>query len=241
MAARGTQCMWVQVIRSASPALILSATSMLVAGTCLTLLLAQVAEIHRMRAELRDLQMRVEGEKDAWRCGALVPAQANDAPAMRDHSGVRTRRDRKQRRQRQLGKRRRSFLHLVPLSSHSYDEDDETLLKWTTGRSQGEGLKLSGETVTVSTEGLYFIYSQVLYADSTYVMGHVIKKRIEESETSLLKCIKSMPNSTEALNTCYTAGVHYLESGSVVELSVPRKDAEISLLPHATFMGLYRL
>ncbi|XP_064209003.1 tumor necrosis factor ligand superfamily member 13 isoform X5 [Anguilla rostrata] len=209
MAARGTQRVTsVQGVGSTSASLILSAASMLVACTCLGLLLAQAAQVHRLHAELRDLKLRVAGETDARRCG--------------------------------VG--RRTFLHLLPLSSHSYDEEDQTLLKWTTGRSQGEGLKLSGETVTVSTGGSYFIYSQVLYTDTTYVMGHVIRKRFDDNETNLLKCMKNMPaNKTLALNTCYTAGVQYLESGSVVELLIPRKDAEISLLPHATFMGLYRL
>ncbi|XP_035287888.1 tumor necrosis factor ligand superfamily member 13 isoform X4 [Anguilla anguilla] len=193
MAARGTQRVTsVQGVGSTSASLILSAASMLVACTCLGLLLAQAAQVHRLHAELRDLKLRVAGETDARRCGV--------------------------------------------------DEEDQTLLKWTTGRSQGDGLKLSGETVTVSTGGSYFIYSQVLYTDTTYVMGHVIRKRFDDNETNLLKCMKNMPaNKTLALNTCYTAGVQYLESGSVVELLIPRKDAEISLLPHATFMGLYRL
>ncbi|XP_064208999.1 tumor necrosis factor ligand superfamily member 13 isoform X1 [Anguilla rostrata] len=246
MAARGTQRVTsVQGVGSTSASLILSAASMLVACTCLGLLLAQAAQVHRLHAELRDLKLRVAGETDARRCG--VPATApSGGPEARDLGGIRMRREMqregKRRRQRQLGKRRRTFLHLLPLSSHSYDEEDQTLLKWTTGRSQGEGLKLSGETVTVSTGGSYFIYSQVLYTDTTYVMGHVIRKRFDDNETNLLKCMKNMPaNKTLALNTCYTAGVQYLESGSVVELLIPRKDAEISLLPHATFMGLYRL
>ncbi|KAG9339001.1 hypothetical protein JZ751_024399 [Albula glossodonta] len=137
---------------------------------------------------------------------------------------------------------RRSFLHLLPLSSNSYDEEDKTLLKWTQGQSQGDGLQLLGETVTVTTAGHYFIYSQVLYMESTYVMGHLIKKRVDGNETSLMKCIKSMPEKDEhALNSCYTAGVQYLESGSVLELSIPRKKAEVGLQHHATFMGLYRL
>ncbi|XP_064209001.1 tumor necrosis factor ligand superfamily member 13 isoform X3 [Anguilla rostrata] len=230
MAARGTQRVTsVQGVGSTSASLILSAASMLVACTCLGLLLAQAAQVHRLHAELRDLKLRVAGETDARRCG--VPATApSGGPEARDLGGIRMRREMqregKRRRQRQLGK----------------NEEDQTLLKWTTGRSQGEGLKLSGETVTVSTGGSYFIYSQVLYTDTTYVMGHVIRKRFDDNETNLLKCMKNMPaNKTLALNTCYTAGVQYLESGSVVELLIPRKDAEISLLPHATFMGLYRL
>lgn len=82
------------------------------------------------------------------------------------------------------------------------------------------------------TQGLYFIYSQVsginsvghhqrdersqaflvpmlqvLYKDPTWVMGHVITKRLNGAETKLMKCLKSMPsNVSMPLNTCYTAG-----------------------------------
>lgn len=83
------------------------------------------------------------------------------------------------------------------------------------------------------TQGLYFIYSQVgviypvdyhqgcegtqasflalvlqvLYKDPTWVMGHVITKRLKGAETKLMKCLKSMPSNVSVpLNTCYTAG-----------------------------------
>ncbi|XP_046876464.1 tumor necrosis factor ligand superfamily member 13 isoform X1 [Hypomesus transpacificus] len=137
-----------------------------------------------------------------------------------------------------------AVLHLQPLSLHSYDEDDYTLIKWAVGKSLGNGLQvgLSGETVTIVTEGTYFIYSQVLYKDTTWTMGHVIKKRIHGTVTSLMKCIQSMPNNiTVAQNTCYTAGVHYLEPGSTLEVSVPRKSAGLVLKAHATFLGMFSI
>ncbi|XP_064827777.1 tumor necrosis factor ligand superfamily member 13 isoform X1 [Oncorhynchus masou masou] len=136
-----------------------------------------------------------------------------------------------------------AFLHLVPLSSHSYDEDDYTLVEWALGLSRlGEGLQVFGEKVNVVTEGTYFIYSQVLYKDTTWTMGHVIKKRLHGIETILMKCIQSMPsNITVAQNTCYTAGVHYLEPGSTLELSIPRKSAGLVLKPHSTFLGMFRI
>ncbi|KAJ8366544.1 hypothetical protein AAFF_G00350690 [Aldrovandia affinis] len=222
--------------------------SLLCAAACtclvLLLLLVQAAQIHRLREELRDLVARVDV---SCCCGGVGVRAPRGRPEARDQDGGRPRREARKpagarRRQRQVAGGRRTFLHLLPLSSHSKDEEDETLLKWTLGQSQGEGLQLSGEAVTVTTGGLYFIYSQVLYADTTYVMGHVIRKRVNDSETSLMKCMKSMPDmGPVALNTCYTAGAHYLDPGSVVELSIPRKEAGIHLQPHATFMGLYRL
>ncbi|CAB1333032.1 unnamed protein product [Coregonus sp. 'balchen'] len=123
------------------------------------------------------------------------------------------------------------------------DEDDYTLVKWALGLSRlGEGLQVSGEKVTVVTEGTYFIYSQVLYKDTTWTMGHVIKKRLRGMETILMKCIQSMPsNITVAQNTCFTAGVHYLEPGSTLELSIPRKSAGLVLKPQSTFLGMFRI
>ncbi|KAG5284057.1 hypothetical protein AALO_G00022520 [Alosa alosa] len=108
--------------------------------------------------------------------------------------------------------------------------------------SQGEGLQVSGETVTVATEGPYFIYSQVLYKSTTWVMGHVITKRLNGTDTKILKCVKNMPdNISTALNSCYTAGTFFLESGTVLELSVPRKSAKLVLSPDATFFGIFSL
>ncbi|XP_067295998.1 tumor necrosis factor ligand superfamily member 13 isoform X5 [Pseudorasbora parva] len=122
------------------------------------------------------------------------------------------------------------------------DDGDITVLSWALGQSRGEGLQVSGDTVTVEAEGPYFIYSQVLYKDTTWVMGHVITKRLKGAETKLMKCLKSMPsNVSQPLNTCYTAGIYFLESGSTLQLSVPRKSAELNLSAHATFMGLFRI
>uniref|UniRef100_A0A8C7Q063 THD domain-containing protein n=1 Tax=Oncorhynchus mykiss TaxID=8022 RepID=A0A8C7Q063_ONCMY len=87
-----------------------------------------------------------------------------------------------------------------------------SLVKWALGPSLGEGLQVFGEMVTV--------------------------KRLHGIETSLMTCIQSMPsNITVAQNTCYTAGVHYLEPGSTLELCIPRKSAGLVLKPHTTFLG----
>lgn len=36
-------------------------------------------------------------------------------------------------------------------------------------------------------------------------------------------------------------GIFFLESGSVLELSVPRKSADLILKPYSTFFGLFSL
>ncbi|XP_017315765.1 tumor necrosis factor ligand superfamily member 13 isoform X2 [Ictalurus punctatus] len=147
-----------------------------------------------------------------------------------------------QRKLRQKRQKQRTFLHLVPDSTYSYDERDMTVLSWAVGRSQGAGLQVSGESITVVTEGSYFIYSQVLYKDPTWVMGHVITKRLKGAETKLMKCLKSMPSNVSLpLNTCYTAGIHFLESGSVLELSVPRRSAQLVISAQSTFMGIFSI
>uniref|UniRef100_A0A4W5R7R9 Uncharacterized protein n=1 Tax=Hucho hucho TaxID=62062 RepID=A0A4W5R7R9_9TELE len=64
-------------------------------------------------------------------------------------------------------------------------------------------------------------------------MGHVIKKRLHGIETSLM----TPSNITVAQNTCYTAGVHYLESGSTPELCIPSKSVGLVFKPHTTFLG----
>ncbi|RXN15158.1 tumor necrosis factor ligand superfamily member 13-like protein [Labeo rohita] len=162
----------------------------------------------------------------------------------RTHAEGRDRRDvtkqKKQRKRRET--EQHTFLHLVPVSSQSYNDHDTTVLSWAVGQSRGEGLQVSADTVTVEAEGTYFIYSQVLYKDTTWVMGHVITKRLKGAETKLMKCLKSMPsNVSQPLNTCYTAGIYFLESGSTLQLSVPRKSAELILTAHATFMGLFNI
>ncbi|XP_066517525.1 tumor necrosis factor ligand superfamily member 13 isoform X3 [Hoplias malabaricus] len=196
--------------------------------TCLvlSLLLVQWRHIHSLRVELMDLELRV---RELQRGQDRGQEEGQEGFCCSSHTccGV---------------AEQRSFLHLVPALTQSYDERDLTVLTWALGRSQGAGLQVSGETINVTREGLYFIYSQVLYSDTTWVMGHVITKRLEGAETKLMKCLKSMPSNVSLpLNTCYTAGVHFLESGSLLELSVPRKSAELILSAHATFFGIFSL
>ncbi|XP_049321491.1 tumor necrosis factor ligand superfamily member 13 isoform X3 [Astyanax mexicanus] len=213
--------------------------------TCLvlTLLFVQWRHIRLLRLQLMDLEHTVSalrtGQEGA-RCLSGTCCGVWMTPAMPIGRKKREASTPKIRRKRQT--EQRSILHLIPASTNSYGERDLTILTWALGRSQGAGLQVSGETISVVTEGTYFIYSQVLYKDNTWVMGHVITKRLKGAETKLMKCLKSMPsNLSEPVNTCYTAGVHYLESGSVLELSVPRQSAELILWSHATFMGIFSI
>ncbi|XP_039603041.1 tumor necrosis factor ligand superfamily member 13 isoform X3 [Polypterus senegalus] len=123
---------------------------------------------------------------------------------------------------------------------------DLTEIEWKIGIKQGGAFEVNRTTLTIKDSGLYYVYSQVLYRDMTFVMGHVIMKRTVGDQTSnevtLLKCIQSMPSTKEqAFNTCYSAGMYFLEKGSVLQLSVPRFNAGIALEDHSTFMGLIKL
>ncbi|XP_058238541.1 tumor necrosis factor ligand superfamily member 13 isoform X2 [Hemibagrus wyckioides] len=213
----------------------------------------------RMLTELQSVRSECSNLHCYYCCpGTSLSLACGSSRGKRDVSS-----QRKPRRKRQ---KHGMFLHLVPASTYSYDDRDTTVLSWAVGRSQGAGLQVSGDSITVVTEGLYFIYSQVsaicsvdylqrrvqnsflvpvlqvLYEDSATLMGHVITKRHKGAETKLMKCMTIMsPNVSKPLNTCYTAGIHFLESGSVLELSVPRAPAKLVLSAPATFMGIYSL
>ncbi|XP_035617224.1 tumor necrosis factor ligand superfamily member 13 isoform X4 [Oncorhynchus keta] len=186
------------------------------------LMVLQSNRVKEMQVELRELRQWTslvcgnikESSTDISRCGI------SDSHRHTQWNGIRGKRE---------------------ISRHGRRRQRRT--EWALGLSRlGEGLQVFGEKVTVVTEGTYFIYSQVLYKDTTWTMGHVIKKRLHGIETILMKCIQSMPsNITVAQNTCYTAGVHYLEPGSTLELSIPRKSAGLVLKPHSTFLGMFRI
>ncbi|XP_031428353.1 tumor necrosis factor ligand superfamily member 13 isoform X1 [Clupea harengus] len=207
---------------------------------CFSVLLLHSEQIKKLRTDVmalktKDEKANISGHatccRGVWGCYTDAKGQ----------SASRSRREvSKQGRQLRQTRRRRTFIHLQALSSHSHDKDDSTVIKWMSAWSQGEGLQVSEENVTVMTEGHYFIYSQVLYNSTIWIMGHVITKSLNGTGTKLMKCVKNMPNDM-ALNSCYTAGIFFLESGSVLELSVPRKSADLILKPYSTFFGLFSL
>ncbi|XP_067295995.1 tumor necrosis factor ligand superfamily member 13 isoform X2 [Pseudorasbora parva] len=216
-----------------------------VACTCVGVVYMQWTYIWMLRAEMVEITERFKpldtAGKEGICCDSAVCFGVSCCQSC-CHGGRDKRDVTEQRKQRKRRQKQHTFLHLVPVSSQSCNDGDITVLSWALGQSRGEGLQVSGDTVTVEAEGPYFIYSQVLYKDTTWVMGHVITKRLKGAETKLMKCLKSMPsNVSQPLNTCYTAGIYFLESGSTLQLSVPRKSAELNLSAHATFMGLFRI
>ncbi|XP_073510581.1 tumor necrosis factor ligand superfamily member 13 isoform X3 [Phyllobates terribilis] len=139
----------------------------------------------------------------------------------------------------------RSLLHLVPQSIYSNDFQDCTEISWKVSLHEGKSLEAEGKSVQVKHSGIYSIYSQVFYTDTTYTMGHIILRQTDgDSEGSdiLLRCVQSMPGDKSlAFNTCYTSGVFRLVKGQSITLVIPRGNASLDVSNQATFLGVVKL
>ncbi|XP_072906129.1 tumor necrosis factor ligand superfamily member 13B-like [Hemitrygon akajei] len=136
---------------------------------------------------------------------------------------------------------RRSLLHLVPLSISS--QGDVTIIHWQKIVHTGKSIEQNHNTISIKGSGYYFIYTQVLYEDQTFVMGHIVKRRVPGSHTgeeNLLRCTCNMPKE-HPFATCYSAGIYQLQKGDTIELVIPRNSASISKEKDSTFMGLLKL
>ncbi|XP_043927281.1 tumor necrosis factor ligand superfamily member 13B [Protopterus annectens] len=124
--------------------------------------------------------------------------------------------------------------------------EGSTQVPWHLSFKRGNALNKQDNKILVLEAGHYFVYSQVWYTDSTFTMGHFIqrKKAIlvgdEASVVILFRCIQSMPLKYPN-NSCYTAGIAKLEEGDVLDLIIPRVNANISLFGDATFFGAIKL
>lgn len=134
---------------------------------------------------------------------------------------------------------------MVPASLSSNDEKDLTELEWKPFLSQGSALEVRGKAITVDEGGLYLVYSQVLYNDNTFIMGHIVTRWPDgdaDKAGELFRCIQSMPGNEEiAYNSCYSGGVFKLHRGDVIRLHIPRTNASVDMRGDATFLGLVKL
>ncbi|GCB64680.1 hypothetical protein scyTo_0013372 [Scyliorhinus torazame] len=137
--------------------------------------------------------------------------------------------------------RRNSLIHLVPSSYRS--QGDSTVIHWQKILHTGESFEQNNSTIAIKGNGYYLIYTQVLYQDRTFVMGHVVKRREQrrqnEGET-LLRCTQNMP-ADQPFNTCYSAGIYRLQKGDIIEMVIPRNSANIVMDRDSTFMGLMKV
>ncbi|XP_069618639.1 uncharacterized protein [Ranitomeya imitator] len=139
----------------------------------------------------------------------------------------------------------RSLLHLVPQSIYSNDSQDCTEISWKVSLQEGKSLESEGKSVQVKHSGIYSIYSQVFYTDTTYTMGHIVLQQTDgdsKGSNILLRCVQSMPGDKSlAFNTCYTSGVFRLVKGQSITLVIPRRNASLDVSSQATFLGVVKL
>ncbi|XP_048380292.1 tumor necrosis factor ligand superfamily member 13 isoform X1 [Stegostoma tigrinum] len=138
-------------------------------------------------------------------------------------------------------RRRNSLIHLVP-SSYQL-QGDSTIIHWQKILHTGESFEQNNSTIAIKGNGYYLIYTQVLYKDHTFVMGHVVKRKEQKSQKegeTLLRCTQNMPEE-QPFNTCYSAGIYRLQKGDIIELVIPRNSAAIVMAKDSTFMGLMKV
>ncbi|XP_072617089.1 tumor necrosis factor ligand superfamily member 13B isoform X2 [Vulpes vulpes] len=121
-----------------------------------------------------------------------------------------------------------------------------TFVPWLLSFKRGRALEEKENKILVKEAGYFFIYSQVLYTDNTFAMGHLIQRKKvhvfgdELSLVTLFRCIQNMPE-TLPNNSCYSAGIAKLEEGDELQLAIPREDAKISRDGDGTFFGALKL
>ncbi|XP_026186280.1 tumor necrosis factor ligand superfamily member 13B-like isoform X1 [Mastacembelus armatus] len=152
---------------------------------------------------------------------------------------------------------------------------DITVIPWTVSAQQGNAISQKENRIVVQEDGYYLVFgqvlchcnssitklilhlicsnisanvllnSQVLFKNSSMVMGHVIRSwgstKAGTSSTELLRCLQEMSGATPA-STCYTAGTLQLHQGDELELVIPyRPQARISMDEDSTFFGVIQL
>ncbi|GCC21676.1 tumor necrosis factor ligand superfamily member 13 isoform X1 [Chiloscyllium punctatum] len=227
---------------------------------CLATQLLQSAEVARLRRELEGLRAEC-GDQGDGRSLDVSPALGNKRspsntlpatphwdplhPAHFHHreperQTLRVERDSGSKlRHRQ--RRRNSLIHLAPTSYQS--EGDNTIIHWQKIIHTGQSFEQNNSTIAIKGNGYYLIYTQVLYKDRTFVMGHVVKRKEQnrqKEEETLLRCTQNMPEE-QPFNTCYSAGIYKLQKGDIIELVIPRNSATIVMEKDSTFMGLMKV
>ncbi|XP_051900833.1 tumor necrosis factor ligand superfamily member 13B-like isoform X2 [Pristis pectinata] len=120
---------------------------------------------------------------------------------------------------------------------------DTTIIHWQKILHTGKSIEQNNSMISIKGSGYYFIYTQVLYQDQTFVMGHIIKRKAPGSQKggeNLLRCTCNMPEE-HPFSSCYSAGIYRLEKGDIIELVIPRSSARIAKEKDSTYMGLLKL
>ncbi|XP_051025449.1 tumor necrosis factor ligand superfamily member 13B-like [Acomys russatus] len=221
---------WVEVCRDGR----LLAATLLLALLSSGFTVMSLYQLAALQADLMSLRMELQGYR-----GSATPAAVPEAPdatagakllalaAPGPHNSS-------------LGHRnRRAFQG--PEETGSY-----TFVPWLLSFKRGNALEEKENKIVVKQTGYFFIYSQVLYTDTIFAMGHLIQRKKvhvfgdELSLVTLFRCIQNMPR-TLPNNSCYSAGIARLEEGDEIQLAIPRENAQISRDGDGTFFGALKL
>nr|QIE07167.1 TNFSF13 [Lepidosiren paradoxa] len=238
-------------------ALYLGTVALLGVLICLAALFWQAAVVQQLQRELKGLRIELRAKDATQQCRQHAES-ARPQTKVRKHNGfyqqheenknwtTRTLRGKRQAaRPKQRGSRKFPVLHLIPAAYSTNDMLDLTEVIWKKSTGQGHSFEHHGKSVVMKENGLYFIYSQVLFHDITFTMGQLMMRRIpsQENKTQILfKCVQSMSSwEPYAHNSCYSAGVYELEKEDVIQLLIPRFNATVDMSSHSTFMGMIKL
>ncbi|ERE91013.1 tumor necrosis factor ligand superfamily member 13B-like protein [Cricetulus griseus] len=222
-------CAWVGVCRDGR---LLAATLLLALLSC-GLTVTSLYRFAALQADLMSLRMELQGYRVAGAPaapgapGATAEANLLAPIAPRTHNSSVSHRN------------KRAFQG--PEEAGSY-----TFVPWLLSFKRGSALEEKENKIVVKQTGYFFIYSQVLYTDTIFAMGHLIQRKKvhvfgdELSLVTLFRCIQNMPR-TLPNNSCYSAGIARLEEGDEIQLAIPRENAQISLDGDGTFFGALKL
>ncbi|XP_036022767.1 tumor necrosis factor ligand superfamily member 13B, partial [Onychomys torridus] len=242
------ECAWVAICRDGR----LLVVTLLLALMSSGLTVVSLYRFAALQADLMSLRMELQGYRDALASAAPGAPGATEAtkllapvaPGAHNSS---------------IGHRnRRSFqapeetvtqdcLQLIADSdTPTIRKGSYTFVPWLLSFKRGSALEEKENKIVVKQTGYFFIYSQVLYTDTIFAMGHLIQRKKvhvfgdELSLVTLFRCIQNMPR-TLPNNSCYSAGIARLEEGDEIQLAIPRENAQISRDGDGTFFGALKL
>lgn len=98
---------------------------------------------------------------------------------------------------------------------------------------------LKNGVLTVKESGLYLVYAQISYLDEHDSNGYLVQRNSE----NILQCRVTAPSSERLLkgNTCYTAGVVYLDENDRISIDDISDGRFTLFVPGYSFFGMIKL
>uniref|UniRef100_A0A8C5M4N0 THD domain-containing protein n=1 Tax=Leptobrachium leishanense TaxID=445787 RepID=A0A8C5M4N0_9ANUR len=204
---------------------------------CIIVLICQSVHLGNLQRELSEIQKSKEDNglevSDKNRPFVQCPRQKREVLGRRN------------RRHNALAVYLYSDSHIFYTDLSVSESNDITGVSWKVSLHEGKAFELKGEKAKVKHSGIYYIYSQVLYTDTTFTMGQLVTRQAEGDTgmgDTLLRCMQSMPpDKNVSYNTCYSAGVFRLQKGDVISIIIPRHNASVAPEGYSTFLGLVKI